>query len=83
MRIEMHVEELALEGFSPVDRYRIGEALQKELTRLLEERGMPGFLLSSRRIESIKGGSFEVAPNARADRIGSQVARTVYSGLNI
>jgi hypothetical protein len=80
-RFELHIKELVLEGFSPGDRYRIGEGLQMELTRLLEERGVPGSLSSSREIEMVKGGSFEVAPGSRAERIGAQVARAVYRGL--
>ncbi len=80
-RVELNIDELVLEGFSPGDRYRIGEALEKELTRLLEVRGVPESLTSGGEIEKINGGSFEVAPGARAERIGSQVARAVYGGL--
>ncbi len=80
-RIELHIEELVLEGFPPGDRHRIGVAVEAELTRLLEERGVPETLNSSGLIEGINGGSFEVAPGSRAERIGSQVARAVYGGM--
>lgn len=80
-RIELHIEELVLEGFSPRDRHRIGEAVEAELTRLLEERGVPGSIKSGGEIESINGGSFEVAPGSRAEKVGSQVAKAVYGGL--
>ncbi len=80
-RLELHIEELVLEGFSPGDRFRIGEALQMELTRLLEERGVPGSFASGGEIDKINGGSFEVAPGSRAEKIGAKVARAVYGGL--
>lgn len=80
-RVELHIEELVLEGFSPGDRYRIGAAVEAELARLLEERGVPGSLKSGREIEGINGGSFEVAPGSRAETVGSQVAKAVYGGL--
>ena len=37
--IELHIEELVLHGFSPRDRDAIGEAVQRELTRLFVEQG--------------------------------------------
>jgi hypothetical protein len=80
-KVELHIDELVLEGFFAEDRYRIGEALEKELTRLFEEKGVPGSLTSEREIEAIKGGSFEAAPGARAERVGTQVAGAVYGGL--
>jgi hypothetical protein len=80
-KVELHIDELVLEGFSPEDRYRIGEALERELTRLFEERGVPGSLTSEREIESINGGSFEAARGERAERVGAQVAGAVYGGM--
>ena len=44
-RIELHIEELVLHGFAPADRYRIGDTVQRELTRLLAEQGMPASLI--------------------------------------
>jgi hypothetical protein len=80
-RVELHIEELVLEGFPLGDRYRIGEALEAELTRLLEERGVPGSFISGKEIDGIHGGSFDVVLGCGADRIGSQVAKAVYGGL--
>lgn len=80
-KVELYIEELVLEGFKPGDEQRIGEAVEKELTRLLEMRGVPGSFRSDREMESINVGSFEVAPGARAERVGTQVAGAVYGGL--
>jgi hypothetical protein len=40
--IEVHIEELVLQGFVPGHRWRIGDALEHELLRLLEKKGLPG-----------------------------------------
>lgn len=80
-KVELHIDELVLEGFFAEDRYRIGEALERELTRLFEVRGVPESLTSKREMDRINGGSFQVAPGARAERVGTQVAGAVYGGL--
>jgi hypothetical protein len=79
--IELHIEELVLHGFSPGDRYRIGEAVEQELTRLLADRGVSQSLARGGEIGSVDGGAFEVAPGSRADVVGAQVAKAVYGGL--
>jgi len=39
--IELHVEELVLEGFAPAERHAVADAFERELSRLLAERGLP------------------------------------------
>jgi len=79
--IELHIEELVLHGFAPGDRYRIGEAVEQELTRLLADRGVPQSLAEGGEIASVDGGAFEVAAGSRAEVVGAQVAKAVYGGL--
>ncbi len=43
-KVDLHIEELVLHGFSPGDRFRIGEAVELELTRLITEQGIPSSL---------------------------------------
>lgn len=38
--IEVHIDEVVLHGFAPGDRAGIGDALERELGRLLAERGL-------------------------------------------
>ena len=80
-RIELNIEELVLHGFSPGDRYQIGEAVEQELTRLLADRGVPQSLERSGEIANMDGGAFEVATGSRAQVVGVQVAKAVYGGL--
>lgn len=79
--IELHIEELLLHGFAPGDRYLIGEAVQRELTRLFAEQGVPPLLANGRGIAYLNGGSFHVASGSKAEAIGTQVAQSVYGGM--
>jgi len=77
----LHIETLVLDGFAPGDRHRIGEAVQRELQRLLSTQGLAPWLARQGAIARLDGGAFQVAPSAKADAIGSQVAQAVYGGL--
>ena len=79
--IELHIEELVLHGFALGDRYRIGEAVEQELSRLLADRGVPQSLERGGEIASVDAGAFEVAPGSRAEVVGAEVAKAVYKGL--
>jgi hypothetical protein len=79
--IELHIEELVLHGFAPGDRYAIGEAMQRELTRLFAEQGIHPSLSNGYEAERVDGGTFHMQPGTKAGAIGSQVAHTVYGGL--
>ncbi len=88
--IELHIEELVLHGFAPGDRYRIGDAMERELARLFVERGTPPSLAQGREVARLDGGTvarldggtFEVKPGSGAEAIGVRVARAVYGGLS-
>ena len=79
--IELNIEELVLHGFSPGDRYSIGEAVEQELSRLLADRGVPQSLERGGEIGHVDGGAIEVAQGSRAQVVGVQVAKAVYGGL--
>jgi hypothetical protein len=80
--VELHIEELVLHGFPPGDRYGIGEAIERELSRLFTEQGVPPSLAQGGAAARLDGGSIEVLPGLKADAIGVQVAQAVYGGLN-
>ncbi|PXF58916.1 MAG: hypothetical protein C4B59_12565 [Candidatus Methanogaster sp.] len=79
--IDLHIEELVLCGFAPGDRYRIGEVVEQELSRMLADRGVPESLALDGEIASVDGGAFEVAPGVRAEVVVAEVAKAVYGGL--
>jgi hypothetical protein len=80
MKVDLHIEELIMHGFAPEDRYRIGDAVEKELANLLAERGMPP-LENGLEIAGLNVGDILIAKGAKPQAIGAQVARAVYGGL--
>jgi hypothetical protein len=80
--VELHIEELVLRGFAPGERHRIGEAVERELVRLLDEHGVPPSLAQGIEVERLDGGAFEVAHGSKAEVVGVQVAQAIYGGLS-
>jgi hypothetical protein len=79
--LELHIEELVLHGFEMGDRYRIGEAVQQELSRLFVEQGVPPSLAQGGEVGRLDGGRFEMAEGMQVGAIGSQIALSIYGGL--
>lgn len=77
--VELHIEELVLHGLSPYDRFRIGDALERELNRLFIERGVPP--VQGGYIGRLDGGAFEAKPDATPEVMGDSIARAVYRSL--
>jgi hypothetical protein len=79
--IEIHIDALVLYGFAPADRWRIGQAIEHELTRLFAEQGLPSTLSMGGELARIDGGAFHVAAGTTVEGLGAQVAQAVYGGL--
>jgi hypothetical protein len=79
--VDMQIEELVLHGFAPSDRYSIGEATKRELSRLLTEHGVPSSLTEKARMTQLDAGSFHLPPGSNADAIGVRVAHALYKGM--
>lgn len=79
--VELHIEELVLNGCAPADRYTIGEAVERELTRMLIEQGAPPAIARDVEIAHLNAGAINVKPGARAEATGIQLARAIYGGL--
>jgi hypothetical protein len=80
--IDLHIEELALDGFASTQRHAIAEAIQLNLTEMLSASRPPIGLNRSAEIESLSCGCFHMPAGSRADKVGTQVAQNVYRGLN-
>lgn len=79
--IEVHIEELVLHGFAPGDRYRIGEAVERELARLIAEREIPNALSGDVHIPRLDGGSFQTGADGKPGVAGVEIARSVHNSL--
>jgi len=78
--VVVSIDELILEGFAASEKYRIGEAVQRELERLFGETTRGNELISSGAREVVDAGAFQMQ-SARGDVIGSQIAQAVFEGL--
>ncbi|HEX6729784.1 MAG TPA: hypothetical protein VF074_07225 [Pyrinomonadaceae bacterium] len=80
--IALHIGELVLHGFEPVNRYTIGGAVERELTRLLSEYGPPGTMTQDVDVEHMNFGVIHAKPGAKVEATGVQLARAIYRGLS-
>ena len=80
-RIALRVEKLVLEGVRPGDRYRVAEAFQRELSRLIGER-MPDALVRSSGVAMLDAGQFTVSPGMTPETTGTEIARAVFSTMS-
>jgi hypothetical protein len=80
--VELYIEELVLHGFAPGDRYRIGDALERELTRLFNERELPAALTDGGEFAHLDGGRLRLAADSNPDEVGVLVARAVFGGFS-
>jgi hypothetical protein len=76
--IEVHIEELILHGFEPINRWRIADALQQELRRLLGANGVPSVWLANP--ERIEGRRIPSASLTKPARAGAEIAGAAYQG---
>ena len=79
--IELRIEELVLRGFAPGDRYRIGEAVERELARLLAQGEVPPLLARAGHRECLHAGPISVRSGVSAEAIGAEIARSVFRGF--
>jgi hypothetical protein len=79
--VELHIEELLLHGFHVVNRHRIGEALERELSRLFTEQAVPPAMTREVDHACLDGGTFELRLDSDAEAIGTQLAQAIYGGL--
>ena len=80
--LDLRIEEMVLDGLAGVDRAEIGLVVQRELTRLFAEEGVPPWLARGGEVAGLDGGEFSVEPGMGTLAIGAQIARAIYGGLD-
>jgi hypothetical protein len=80
-RIEFRIDELILHGFSSGDRHRVGEAVKRELVRLMSGPGASFAPKNTKRIDMIRGGDITLSPATRPESAGTQIAQAVHDGI--
>ncbi|HJT59201.1 MAG TPA: hypothetical protein VJ761_22025 [Ktedonobacteraceae bacterium] len=80
-KIDLHIGELILRDVPYALRHRIAAAVEQELARLLSEQELPPSMAQDRHILQIDTGTMQLAPDAKPDAIGTQIAQSVYDSL--
>jgi hypothetical protein len=75
VNIELHIEELVLDGFEPHQRSEIAAALQARLGEVLADRGLPESLGDA---SAIDAGTITAGG---ASRTGAAAADAIYRGI--
>ena len=79
--VDLHIGELVFHGVAAGDPDRIARATERELARLLTDRGLPS-LPASGTHAVLEGGTIEVVPGASSEVIGVRLARAILEGLS-
>jgi hypothetical protein len=77
--VELRVDELVLHGFAPSDRHAIGDAVERELTRLLAKQ-LPVQPESSAQ-DCIGGEEIHLHSGISAPEVGVEIGRSVFASL--
>jgi hypothetical protein len=75
--VDVRIDELVLHGFPRASGAAMGDAVARELTRLVSMRGVPERIRQASTGARMDGGSFQVA-RRDGDSLGSQVASAIY-----
>lgn len=79
--VEVHIEELVLNGFAPGDRHAIAEAVQHELAQLIAEGQLPVSHGNPVALTQVDAGTFQVKAGSKPASSGTQIARSVFRSM--
>ena len=79
--IELQIDELVLHGFAPQERRAIADALQHELTALLQQRGLRDTAVRHHEADTIRAPQVNLPAEAQPAQTGRAVARSIYGTL--
>lgn len=80
--IELRIDALVCDGFDPIDRHAFGRAVERDLARLLGERGLPAVLQQDQSVRAIVAPEMVLPLAATPDAIARELARAIYDGLS-
>jgi hypothetical protein len=81
VKIELHIDELVLDGFSRDERPRVQPAVERELARLVGARGLPAAARADAAIDRLDGRAGNLSSDASGDAVGTALARALYGAL--
>lgn len=78
MKLDLRIEELILHDLPSHQRHAVAASIERELTRLFAENGVPPAWNGN---ADIQVGEISITATGRPEIIGTQVAQSIYSGL--
>jgi hypothetical protein len=79
--VRVEIGALVLDGIEPRDRRAVAHAAERELERLLGERGLPAMLSAGGEHRVLQGQALELARGEDGASLGAGVARAVYGAF--
>ena len=83
MNVNLNIERLVLEGFSlrPGEQLLVRAAAERELSRLITERGLSSELLSGGAVPRLNAPDISLKGGESPRQVGRQIARALYGGI--
>ncbi|HEV7890892.1 MAG TPA: hypothetical protein VGP08_09645 [Pyrinomonadaceae bacterium] len=83
MNVNLNIERLVLEGFRlrPGEHLLVRAAVERELSRLLSERGVSPQLLSGGALPRLAAVDMRLNGGESPRQVGTQIARALYGGI--
>lgn len=83
MNINVHVEQLILDGISILHAQRplLQTTVEEELGRLLVANGLAPEFLAGGAVPSVNAGSIQLTLDSNPTQMGQQIAQAVYRGI--
>jgi hypothetical protein len=75
-KIEVHIEELVLHGFTPASRWHLADEVEAEFRELLLERGIP--VTWQNNPPKLEGGTMPATRRTSLGAAGAQIANAIY-----
>lgn len=80
-RIEIHIDQLVLDGVGRSDAAAVASALQRELGRLASKGGIPAAWRDGANLRQVDAGSLQTTAGARPEAVGVLIAQALHRGL--
>lgn len=79
--IELHIEEIVIEGFTPGNTDLLTNVIEGSLLNLIKERGLSQGQLRESEIEWLPGGALYLNSADPVDKVGHQLGKAIYRAL--
>jgi len=80
--VELHIDQLIVEGLQSTERYRFGDAVQAELSQLLAQDLALSNVTGPLELDRMGGESISIGSAPKAATIGRQVAEAVHRSFS-